>query len=129
MQEVINSLAGALIELLVIVLLSVVSALSVKAKAAYDKAKQKDTLGIIDIITDRAVEYAAKELKGAAGTEKRDFALQHATKILAGMGIKVSNEQLLAELENGFNKWKAANPTAPEPIVFAIDGLSDSVEK
>jgi hypothetical protein len=133
MQALVDQVVGAATEILVILVLSLLSVAGVKVKSWLEKAKAKDTLGIIDIITDRAVEYANAELKGAKGKEKRDFALSHARSILAQYGIKVTDEQLLADIENGYNKW--ANQSgwqlteAPEVDLGDISGVSVSIEK
>lgn len=105
METLINSGVSALVQVLVVLALAGICAVSSVALPWLRKLKQKDTLGIINIITDRAVEYAEQELKGAKGLEKRDFALKHATEILAKMGIKVSEDQLLADIQNGYNKY------------------------
>jgi len=92
--------------------------------------KAKDHLGIIDIITDAAAQYAEVELRGQAGLDKRQAAINFAINALAQHGIKVSADVIIAGIENGLNKLKQsggeikANPT-PSPI----EGLSDVVSK
>ncbi|MMZ43489.1 Phage holin protein [compost metagenome] len=123
MQNLIDAVANVAIEILVLLLLFLGSAVALKAKEWYQVVKQKDTLGILDLITDRAVEYADQELKGAKGLEKRQFALDYTKKILLGMGIKMTDEQILADIQNGYNKWKQANNDAVEEPPLDIENL------
>lgn len=111
MQTLTNEVVGIGIQIIVLLVLGGLSVVVPKAVSFLNNAKKKDTLGIIDIITNRAVQYADQELKGAKGIEKRDFALEHATKILGEYGIKVSQEQLLAEIQDGYNKFLKNKPT------------------
>jgi len=109
MQELISLVASVVIEVLVIAFLTLLSMAVYKGHDYLEKAKQKDTLGIIDLITDRAVEYIAKEFKGESGEAKRQKALEFTIRTLSAYGIAVSEEQLLADIENGYNKWKNRN--------------------
>ena len=130
MQTVIDYAVGAGVEILTLVVLALASVVGVKIKKMVDKVREKDTLGIIDLITDRAVEYANAELKGAKGKEKRDFALSYAQKILAQYKINVTEEQLLADIENGYNKFKSHQDVQYIDVKeFSIDGLSEPTEK
>lgn len=107
MEQLLNSLTEAAIELLVIIVGTLLSVVLHKAKTYLNTLKKKDELGIIDLVTDVAVDYAEKELKGRAGIQKRDYAIRHAIKILEEKGIKVSHEEVVAGIENGVRKLKA----------------------
>jgi hypothetical protein len=103
--EVVTILVGALVALVLD-----------QGRRLLKRAKQKDELGIIDSITDQVVQYAEAELKGKKGIEKRDWAVDQALHILATKGIHLSQEEVIAGIENGVRKLKG------ETIV-SIDGL------
>ena len=111
-------LVKTLVEILTIVCGLAISWVSYKAHQCFDSAKKKDTLGIIDVITDRAVEFAEVELKGSAGEEKRDYALECATKWLGQRGINITDAEILSGIENGVNKLKVlqANQISKENL-------------
>lgn len=92
------------VEIITIVVGSFLIYLGNKAKKVLDTVKAKDDLGIIDAMTDRAVEFAEAELKGASGIEKRDYALQVAERLLRSRGIEITDEEILAGIENGVLK-------------------------
>jgi hypothetical protein len=104
MEQIFNSLTEAAVELLVILVGTLLSVALHKAKVYLNTLKKKDELGIIDLVTDVAVDYAEKELKGKAGIQKRDYAIRHSIKILEEKGIKVSREEVIAGIENGIRK-------------------------
>jgi hypothetical protein len=124
MQTLTNEVVGIGIQIIVLLVLGGLSVVVPKTVSFINNLKKKDTLGIIDVITNRAVQYADQELKGAKGIEKRDFALQHATKILGDYGIKVSQEQLLAEIQDGYNKFRK---DAPKKLVFSSAPIEANV--
>jgi hypothetical protein len=99
-------LSEAVSEVLTILIGTLISFLAVKAHKVLDTVKKKDQLHIIDVITDRAVEYAEAELTGEEGKKKRDFAIDKAIEILASKGIVVSRDEIIAGIENGVNKLK-----------------------
>jgi Bacteriophage holin of superfamily 6 (Holin_LLH) len=101
-----NAVTQLAAELITIIGFAILSYVGIKVKTVLKRVAQKDELGIIDAITDRAVEYAEAELKGAKGIEKRDFAVEKALKMLAEKGIKLSKEEVIAGIENGVNKFK-----------------------
>ncbi|AGR47014.1 hypothetical protein SHANETTE_120 [Bacillus phage Shanette] len=104
--EVVTILVGALLALVLD-----------QGRRLLKRAKQKDELGIIDSITNQVVEYAEAELKGKKGIEKRDWAVDQALHILATKGIHLSQEEVIAGIENGVRKLKAKDD-------LSIDGLS-----
>lgn len=106
MQDFVNLVSTVASELLTLLILALVGFLLSKAEQYLDRLKKKDELGIIDMITDRVVEYAEAELKGAKGIEKRDFAVDKAIQILADKGIKVEKAEVIAGIENGVTKMK-----------------------
>lgn len=106
MEVLFDSISQAAIELLVVIIGTLLSVALHKVKGYFDTLKKKDELGIIDLVTDIAVEYAEKELKGAKGIEKRDFAVEKALEILNQKGIKISEAEVVAGIENGVNKLK-----------------------
>lgn len=130
MQELLSAVTSLAVELLVVIISTVALFVLNKVRDWLDKAKKKDELGILDIITDRVVEYAEAELKGAKGKEKRDFALKKAMKMLSDRGIHVSEDDVLAGIENGYNKVKntkiydslSADSIVSENIAYLSDG-------
>ncbi|AGR46792.1 hypothetical protein JL_119 [Bacillus phage JL] len=104
--EVVTILVGALLALVLD-----------QGRRLLKRAKQKDELGIIDSITNQVVEYAEAELKGKKGIEKRDWAVDQALHILATKGIHLSQEEVIAGIENGVRKLKDKDD-------LSIDGLS-----
>ncbi|MNC45431.1 hypothetical protein D3C77_587870 [compost metagenome] len=124
-----NEVASVVIQILTIVLLTAGSAVLGLIVPYVKKLKQKDTLGIIDIVTNRAVQLADKELKGKAGAEKFQYALELSSATLAEWGIKVSADQLKAEVQDGYNKFKSSLTAAEEnPFVdLGLDGVIQAV--
>lgn len=104
MEVLFESLTQFAVEFMVIILGTLLSVALNKVKAYFSTLKKKDELGIIDTITDLCVEYAEKELKNSKGVEKRDFAVDKALEILASKGIKISRDEVIAGIENGYNK-------------------------
>ena len=91
-----------------ILLFSVVFVIISKKVSSYlEKLKQKDTLDIIDFLTDRAVELVEKELKDKNNEEKKQKAIELAKEFLNARKINVSDEELLSGIENGVNKLKS----------------------
>ncbi len=109
MQEILSLVATNIVSALVIVVGTLVSLVLHKGKEYLEELKKKDQLGIINVITDQVVEYAEAELKGQRGIHKRNFAVQRAKEILHSKGIHVTEEEILAGIENGLNKLKARN--------------------
>jgi Bacteriophage holin of superfamily 6 (Holin_LLH) len=107
MEILFDSITEKAVELLVIVIGALLSVAIHKVKVYVDTLKKKDELGIVDAITDVMVEYAERELTGSKGIEKRDFAIEKAIKALEAKGIKVSEEEVIAGIENGYNKIKS----------------------
>ncbi|WP_299831162.1 phage holin, LLH family [uncultured Metabacillus sp.] len=106
MEIIFNSVTEATVQILVVIIGALASLALNKVKNYFETLKKKDEMGMINLITDIAVEYAEKELTGAAGKEKRDFAIDKAISILADKGIKVSRDEVIAGIENGVNKLK-----------------------
>lgn len=104
MQEIISNLAVTIITVLVVVVGAVGSAVLVKGKEALKSAKHKDELGIIDIVTERMAGLVEAEFKGASGEVKLQKALALASDTLARKGIKVSEEEIRAGIEEGVRK-------------------------
>lgn len=104
MEQLTNFVTEAGIEVVTIIVGALLSSLAVKLHSVLNQVKKKDQLGIIDVITDRVVEYTEAELRGSLGQQKRDFAVDKAIEILATKGIKVSREEVIAGIENGVNK-------------------------
>ncbi|GLI83633.1 hypothetical protein ANABIO32_13270 [Rossellomorea marisflavi] len=104
MEQLTNALTQGAVEIVVILVGSLLSFVLMKIKSYLSTLKKRDELGIIDIITDLATEYAEAELKGKAGIEKRDFAVDKAIEILADKGIKLTKAEVIAGIENGVKK-------------------------
>jgi Bacteriophage holin of superfamily 6 (Holin_LLH) len=123
MPQIIDAVISVAVEIIVVFVGALGIALLHKAKSYVDNLKKKDQLGIIDLVTDRVVEYAEAELKGKAGIEKRDFAVEKAIAILASKGIVVEKDEIIAGIENGVTKLKHQQMFLGENIT-TIDGLS-----
>lgn len=104
MEQITNALTQGAVEIVVILIGSLLSYVLVKVKSYFSTLKKKDELGIIDIITDLAADYAEAELKGKAGIEKRDFAVDKAIEMLADKGIKITRSEVIAGIENAVKK-------------------------
>ncbi len=104
MQAIITDLAVTIITVLVVVVGAIGSAVLVKGREALKSAKHKDELGIIDIVTERMAGLVEAEFKGAQGEVKLQKALALASDVLARKGIKVSEEEIRAGIEEGVRK-------------------------
>lgn len=107
MQQVLDIITSTLAEVVVIALGVLASWALGKTIKVLDRIRKKDELGIINIVTDRAVEYAEAELMGENGSLKRDYAIEKSLEMLSSKGIEISKTELLAGIENGVNKLKA----------------------
>lgn len=106
MDNFLSSFYTYLIETLVLFLGLVFIWISKKASDYLEKLKQKDTLNIVDHLTDRAVEFVEKEFEGKSGQDKKQEAMTIAKKFLSKRGIELSDEELSSGIENGVNKLK-----------------------
>ena len=101
-----NMVTQTVAEILTILVGAVITAVGIKVNSLVSTLKQKDQLGIVDTITDRAAEYAENQLKGQPGKDKLNFAVDKALEMLAERKIKLSKEEVIAGIENGVNKLK-----------------------
>lgn len=122
MAQIVDAVVSVAVEIIVVLIGSLGLIVLNKVKGYINNLKKKDELGIIDMVTDRVAEYAEAELKGKAGAEKRDFAVQQAIKILASKGIVVEEAEIIAGIENGVTKLKM-NQGFLTP--FQSDGISN----
>jgi len=106
MAEMLETVTELLVQALVIIIGTLLAMVASKAKTYLDGLRKKDEMGIIDIVTDRVAEYAQVELKGEPGKQKRDFAVSRAIEILESKGIKVSEQEVIAGIENGVTKLR-----------------------
>lgn len=86
------------------------------------KKNQSSSIGILDTLTDMAVELVEAELKGAKGEEKKKKAISYATQWALTRGIIVNESEINAGIENGVNKLKSVQNTSlsvAEPLVFS----------
>ncbi|WCS68745.1 hypothetical protein Goe19_01040 [Bacillus phage vB_BsuM-Goe19] len=124
MEQFVNALVQAGVEIIVIILGALLSLVSAKAVKVLNTIKKKDETGIVDAVTDAVVNLAEKELSGAKGLEKRDYAVKKAVEILHSKGLKsITEAEILAGIEAGVKKM-------PKEIdaTLSIDGLSQNVE-
>lgn len=124
MEQFVNALVQAGVEIIVIILGALLSLVSAKAVKVLNTIKKKDETGIVDAVTDAVVNLAEKELSGAKGLEKRDYAVKKAVEILHSKGLKsITETEILAGIEVGVKKM-------PKKIgaTLSIDGLSQNVE-
>jgi len=101
---VLTSITPMLIELITILIGIAVLYLMNIAKKYLNVLKEKDTIGIVDLVTDRVVEYVEAELKGEPGLIKRNYAITKAKQILYEHNIIVDEDEIIAGIENGVNK-------------------------
>lgn len=78
----------------------------VKASAWLRSKSNKDDLGVIDAVTDLAVNFIEKEFTGEAGQIKLSKALSMSREVLAEKGISISEDELRLAVENGVDKLK-----------------------
>ena len=116
-QDLINQVLDIVIELLVIGVGLGLAYVGKLASAYLKTLREKDKLGIIDMLTDRAVELVQAELKGAEGEAKLIKATEYASKFLAEHGIHLSPERLRADIENGYNKL----PKSDDGFIFEYE--------
>ncbi|QPX71671.1 holin [Bacillus phage SP8] len=120
MEPFVNALVQAGVEIIVIVLGALLSLVSAKAVKVLNTIKKKDETGIVDAVTDAVVNLAEKELSGAKGLEKRDYAVKKAVEILHSKGLKsITEAEILAGIEAGVKKMPKEVDTK-----ISIDGLS-----
>lgn len=103
-ETITSAIMPAIIELVTILIGIVVLYVINKGKKYLDILREKDTIGIIDLITDRVVEYVEVELKGEPGEIKRQYAVTKARQMLFEHGIVVCDDEIIAGIENGVNK-------------------------
>jgi len=104
MQEHLMSLVTQLAsEVITILVGAAVSALIAKAYKFLDQLKKKNQLPVINHVIDSVIAYAEVEMKGSQGRVKRDWAIEKAVQILATKGIKVSEDEVAAGIEQGLN--------------------------
>jgi LL-H family phage holin len=105
MEVFVDGLAGAIIQGLTVIILSLATYGVSKLNAWLDKRKKNDELGIVDKVTDLAVDYVEAEFTGLKGVEKRDEAVNFALKVLAKKGVKIDHDEVIAGIENGVKKF------------------------
>lgn len=105
MDVFVDGLVGVVIQALTVIIMSLATYAVGKLIPYLDKKKKHDELGIIDKITDLAVEYVEAEFTGLKGVEKRDKAVEFALKALAQKGIRIDAEEVIAGIENGVKKF------------------------
>lgn len=106
MQNLLSQFYSFITEILILLAGTIFVFLSKKASNYLEKLKQKDTLHIIDYLTDRAVELVEVEFGDKNNSEKKQEAVKIAQKFLSERGIKISDEELVSGIENGVNKLK-----------------------
>lgn len=104
MEEIVTVVTGLAVEVITVIIGMLGIMLLSKIRSYVEVLKRKDETGLVDIITDRAVEYAEAELTGGSGTQKRNFAVARAIEILESKGIFVHEEEVIAGIENGVTK-------------------------
>lgn len=100
-----------ILSLLGVVIASAVAYLTPKIKNRIETLIAKDDTGIIEVVSDMAVELIEKELKGEKGEEKFNAAIEYATKILNRYGIKESSEFVAGAIQSG---WRRMNEKQKE---------------
>jgi hypothetical protein len=112
MQALVDIITSSVAEIVILVVGYVATKALSEVKKHFSKLREKDELGIIDAITDRAVEYAEAELRGSRGIEKRNFAVDKAVSMLGTRGINISRDEVIAGIENGVTKLKTKQSSA-----------------
>src|SRR5699024_931645 len=101
-----NTLLEAVFTVVGILVAAAVSYLLPKIKRWLHILADKDNLGIIDSIVDKAVEYAEQELQGKEGKEKFNAAATRVALLLNRYGIDASDELISSSVQQG---WRRMN--------------------
>ncbi|QQK75110.1 hypothetical protein HUG15_05810 [Salicibibacter cibarius] len=107
MEFITESLMESVFTIVGVLIAAIVSYLAPKAKRLIAIASDADNLGIIDAITDWAVEYVEEEFQGKEGKEKFNQAATAAAQLLNNYGIEVSDELIKTSIQKGYNNLVA----------------------
>lgn len=94
MENLMTALTELIIQIVVLLVGTATIYVSKKAIPFIEAKKQKDTLGIIEMISWKVVEYVEDEFKGEAGKEKQSQAVRAVKKILNDKGISITEEEI-----------------------------------
>lgn len=106
MEVITNALLEAVFTVVGILIAAAVSYFAPKLKRQLDILADKDNLGIIDSLVDKAVEFVEEEFKGESGKEKFDQAVKSASILIGRYGIEASNELIMSSVQEG---WRRMN--------------------
>lgn len=109
MEPIINAITEGAVQIIVILMAAVVSYVAKQAGSYLKRAKKLKDIQILDKVSDDVVDYVQAQFTGAAGEEKQQIAAQKIAEVLNEQGVKVSETQILAGIENGVKKVKAQN--------------------
>lgn len=98
-------------------------------------AWERSVVFLADHLTNLAVKYAEKELQGADGREKRDYALTKAREFLANHGIyHLTDDEILAGIEQGWenlqqrrSKGKEAGSQSTSELLERLDKAESTI--
>lgn len=109
MQPIIDAITQGAIEILVVLLAALASYVAKQAGSYLRRAKKLKDIQILDKVSDDIVDYVQAQFSGANGEKKQQIAAQKIAEVLNEQGVKVSEIQILAGIENGVKKVKEKN--------------------
>lgn len=106
MEDLIQIIAESVLTILGIVIAAAVSYFAPKLKRRLDILADKDNSGIVEMVSDMAVELAEKELKGEKGEAKFMNATNYVAVMLSRYGIDATSEFVAGAVQNGWRRMK-----------------------
>lgn len=103
MEVLTGTIMEAVFTIVGILIAAAVSYFVPKLKRQLDILADKDNLGIIDSLVDKAVEYVEEEFKGEEGRAKFEKATERASMLISRYGIEASDELIRSSIQKG---WK-----------------------
>lgn len=107
MEYITESLMESVFTIVGVLIAAIVSYLAPKIKRLIAIASDADNLGIVDAITDFAVEYVEEEFHGKEGEEKFEHAATITSDMLSRYGIEASSDLIRMAVQDGYMTMKA----------------------
>lgn len=106
MENLMTAFTELLIQILVILVGTFTMYVGKKVIPLIESKKQKDTLGIIELISWKVVGYVEDEFRGEAGKEKQKQAISAVMNILKDKGITITEEEIMANVQDAYVRLK-----------------------
>lgn len=106
MEVFTDTLLEAVFTVVGILIAAAVSYFVPKIKRQLNILADKDNLGIIDSLVDKAVEYVEEEFQGESGKEKFNQAAEGAALLISRYGIEASDDLIKTSVQQG---WRRMN--------------------